>query len=245
MTTPTNSRRDALKYLGLGAITSAIAPSALLQACREAAEAGPATAYQVLSAAQAATLGAIQDAILPRTDTPSATDVGSVQFVDTWLRHGYEDADRDRVLYQLDRFAARLKDEHGVEDATAVTPEQMGAMMTSYFVDYEAPEEEASTNTVEIEGHELEVEDEGDGTVAAETTEELGTHTQVEEAVLTYGEDPEELNKLLTDLRWMTFESYFQSKQVGTEVLNYDPIPGAYIGKYPMSQVPNGRAWSL
>ena len=46
-------------------------------------------------------------------------------------------------------------------------------------------------------------------------------------------------------LKEMTFLGYFTSEIVGTEVLNYDPIPGNYDGCIPMSEVENGRTWSL
>ncbi len=42
----------------------------------------------------------------------------------------------------------------------------------------------------------------------------------------------------------MTLAAYFSSKTVGMEVTNYDPIPGAYKGCIPMSEVPKGRMWS-
>lgn len=262
------SRRGALKLIGLGGLGTALAPSFLVQACREAAEsAGTDYALQVLGENQAATLKAIQDAILPQTTDaagatiPSASDVGSVEFFDTYLAHGYEEADRDRMLYRLDKFAELLETEEGVTVAEA-TPEQIGAMLDRYYMDYEAPE--TSDNTMEIEGNivqrqssdpevlaaqreglEDEASEDGDleeGAIA--TSEELGTHTQVEESVL-YADDPTELNGLLTGLRYLTLESYFQSEYVGENVLNYLEVPGEYVGVVPMSEIPNGRAWSL
>ena len=236
MTTPT-SRRNALKFIGLGSITTAIAPSALLQACREAASTGAAAGLATLNAIQAKTLGAIQDAILPRTDTPSATDLGSVQFVDTWLTHGYEAADRDRFLYRLDKFAELLQAEDSVDPAAA-TPEQVTGMLDRYYVDYKAAA--ATDNTMEIEGNTVERQD--DDTYSEEM--ENAANEQVEEAIV-YQDDATEINSVLVELRGLTFESYFQSEQIGEQVLNYDEVPGEWIGSYPMSQVPNGRAWSL
>ncbi|MBK7869737.1 MAG: gluconate 2-dehydrogenase subunit 3 family protein [Saprospiraceae bacterium] len=42
----------------------------------------------------------------------------------------------------------------------------------------------------------------------------------------------------------MALAGYFTSQKVGMEVTNYDPIPGAYKGCIPMSEVPKGRIWS-
>ena len=248
MNQPT-SRRSALKFLGLGGITTAIAPGVLLQACQDAAVADAAgqAAYKTLDAAQAKTLGMIQDVILPRTDTPSATDVGSVAFVDTWLTYGYKEADRDRFLYRLGKFGDLLeKDEQvTVADLDAARAE---IMMKRYFADFESAGE--GDNIMEIEGNKVERKEKDDadevfeGQRELEERRELGTHTQVEETIV-YADDATEVNELLTGLRWMTLESFYQSKEIGMNVLNYEPVPGKYIGKLPMSEVPNGYAWSL
>ena len=50
---------------------------------------------------------------------------------------------------------------------------------------------------------------------------------------------------LFDTLRGMAIFAYTTSEQIGTEVLNYDPIPGDYLGCMPLSEVPNGRLWSL
>jgi hypothetical protein len=55
-----------------------------------------------LSEAQLAHVGAIADVILPRTDTPSATDVGVPAFVDVIVSENYTDADRAAFVANLD-----------------------------------------------------------------------------------------------------------------------------------------------
>ena len=37
--------------------------------------------------------------------------------------------------------------------------------------------------------------------------------------------------------------AYFSSEEIGKNVLNYDPIPGEYLGCNPVSDV--GKVWSL
>ncbi|WP_020568009.1 gluconate 2-dehydrogenase subunit 3 family protein [Neolewinella persica] len=44
-------------------------------------------------------------------------------------------------------------------------------------------------------------------------------------------------------LKSMAIWAYSTSEKVGTEVLNYDPIPGDYIGCLPLEEV--GNKWSL
>ena len=150
----TTTRRDALKYIGLGLGSAAIAPSVLFQACKSAStDAG--YSFASLSSLQATALRLIQDTILPKTDTPSASEVGSVEFADTYITHGFTAKERNRFLYQLDRFAARLKDDQGA-DLEGATPEQMAGMMETYFVNYEAPAEDGLS--MEIEGNKIEQE---------------------------------------------------------------------------------------
>ena len=230
------TRRGALKFIGLGLGSAAIAPSVLFQACKTAADTAAGT-FASLSDLQATTLRLIQDTILPKTDTPSASEMGSVEFADTYITHGFTPRERSKFLYQLDRFADRLNSEHG-NDMDAASPEQMAAMMDTYFVNYEKKEEEGVS--MEIEGNKIEQSADSD---------ELNTHAQVEDATYNEsvaGEDDLEINDLLTSLRWMTMESYFASEYVGEEVFNYEEVPGEWIGQLPLSELPKpGVAWSI
>ena len=55
-----------------------------------------------LTDAQLAPVGAIADMILPRTDTPSATDVGVPAFVNVIVSENYSDDERAAFLAGLD-----------------------------------------------------------------------------------------------------------------------------------------------
>ncbi len=256
----TTTRRDALKFIGLGIGSAAIAPSVLFQACKKATT-DATYSYATFSGLQASALRLIQDTILPKTDTPSASEMGSVEFADAYVTHGFKEKERNRLLYQLDRFAERLKTDHG-GDMDNATPEQMASMMDTYFVKYKAPENKEFT--VEIEGNKVTKVDKskdaddkkgdelGEDSEIVETAEgagDMNTHEQAEnntynEAVA--GNDELELNDLLTKLRWMTMESYFLSEYIGEEVLNYEEVPGRWVGQLPISELPRaGRAWSL
>ncbi|GJM30440.1 MAG: hypothetical protein DHS20C17_30750 [Cyclobacteriaceae bacterium] len=45
------------------------------------------------------------------------------------------------------------------------------------------------------------------------------------------------------NLKSMILWGYFTSAEIGKNVLNYDPVPGAYLGCIPLSEV--GNIWSL
>lgn len=45
------------------------------------------------------------------------------------------------------------------------------------------------------------------------------------------------------ELKGQVIGGYFSSKEVGMNILAYDPVPGEYLGCIPLSDV--GKAWSL
>ena len=95
-------RRDLLRALGAVATIPAFAglSTERLWALGVAAH-GRTGALRTLTAPEAASVGAIADLILPRTDTPGALDVGVVEFIDLLLTEWYAAGDRDNLLYGL------------------------------------------------------------------------------------------------------------------------------------------------
>ena len=51
------------------------------------------------------------------------------------------------------------------------------------------------------------------------------------------------LYKCLFSIREFALLGYFTSENIGTEVLNFDPIPGGYKPCIPVSEV--GNAWTI
>ncbi len=78
--------------------------------CVLAAAAGPVVA---LPPARAAVLAAAAERILPRTDTPGATDVGVPAFLARLLEGFVSPADRETVLVGLDALDAAARAAHG------------------------------------------------------------------------------------------------------------------------------------
>ena len=57
-------------------------------------------------------------------------------------------------------------------------------------------------------------------------------------------EEKEERTPWWLELKSLMIGGYFSSEYVGTEVLVYDPVPGAYLGCIPVSDT-GGKNWSL
>ena len=93
---------------------------------RRSGAAGP----EVLEAHQRATVVAAAERIVPRTDTPGATDARVAEFVDRMLADWYPPADRDRFLAGLGELDARAVRAHG-SDFVACAPGAQTALLTA------------------------------------------------------------------------------------------------------------------
>src|SRR6202049_2712618 len=95
------NRRDALRLLATGAALQ-LAPGNLLAALREArALLGTQTTVRTLDPHQHATVTAIAELIIPRTDTPGATDVRVTEFIDLIVTEWYDAEERTHFLNGL------------------------------------------------------------------------------------------------------------------------------------------------
>jgi hypothetical protein len=72
-------------------------------------EAAPNAPFRALTDERSALIAALADAIIPRTDTPGATDVGVPAFVDVIVADYYADDERAVFLSGLDSIGARAK----------------------------------------------------------------------------------------------------------------------------------------
>lgn len=100
-------RRDLLRATGAAAALSFFAPRDALAVWSRIARGG--AILGGLSEQQLALIGAIADTILPRSDTPSATDVSVPAFVDVIVSENDTDADRAAFVAGLDAIEARAK----------------------------------------------------------------------------------------------------------------------------------------
>ena len=99
-------RRDLLRALGSAAALTLL-PGEAAAAWQRVASSG--RLASALTPAHLARIGAIADLILPRTETPGATDVGVPAFVDVIVSEQYSDQERELFVAHLDAIdPARL-----------------------------------------------------------------------------------------------------------------------------------------
>jgi gluconate 2-dehydrogenase gamma chain len=101
------NRRDALWLLATGAALQLGPPKALAMMREARAVLGVQTSPRTLNAPQFATVKAMAEMILPRTETPGATDVGTGEFIDLMLTEWFEESERLRFINGLADVDAR------------------------------------------------------------------------------------------------------------------------------------------
>lgn len=100
-------RREMLRALGAAAAFTLMPRTA--QAAWETVAAAPHAPPRVLTDERSALVASLADAIIPRTDTPGATDVGVPAFVDVIVAEYDSDEERAAFLAGLDAINARIK----------------------------------------------------------------------------------------------------------------------------------------
>lgn len=121
-------RRELLRALASAAALAAV-PDKNLAAWSRVASGIP--LQNALSPAHLALVRAIADTIIPRTNTPGATDVGVHKFVDVIVNEYLTDAERVAALAGLDAIDARARTESSVTFAE-LSPEKRSAMIDSF-----------------------------------------------------------------------------------------------------------------
>jgi len=122
-------RREVLRWLATGAALQ-FAPHRLLAVTGEArallhSQISPRT----LNAHQEATVKAMAEIIIPRTDTPGATDVGVVAFIDLLLTEWCQEKERTQFLTGLDQVDEGTRSLFGKDFIDCSTNQQSETLM--------------------------------------------------------------------------------------------------------------------
>ena len=135
-------RRDLLCALGAAAAFTLMPRTA--QAAWATVAAAPDVPARVLTDERLALVAARADAIIPRTDTPSATDVGVTAFIDVIVAEYYSDDERAVFLSGLDSIGAHAK-LTGAASFAEMTPDARKTLLDSLDqpLDRQAPEARA------------------------------------------------------------------------------------------------------
>ena len=187
-------RRDILKYIAYvtGAAVSVPLASTLLSGCRTDAAASQVNYKPIFfTDTQFSNLEKWVDIILPKTDSPSASEVGVHKMIDA-MTECYDQEGKTRYISGFEALMSHLKDKAGDRPFTDL-PEDQKIMILK----------------------ELDI-----------------------------AEDSSLAKTGYLQLKQQTIAYYLNTEEIATNYLNYDPVPGDYIGCINLSEV-NGKAWAL
>jgi len=215
-------RRSALKNMGLAFGYAVATPTlfSLLQSCKgkpSYAEWTPSFLDKEQGYAMAQTL----DVILPKTDTPSATEMNVHVFIDAYLDEVMPLEQRDFVVMKMNKFYEKVLADSGKETLMDIEPTDIEPTLQMYLRKRSKEEEETHSEAI----------------------------MNYMEAIMKGGEgsldDDIARFSFANDLRDLATWAYKSSEYVGEEVLAYLPIPGEYIPCGDMATLTGGKAWSL
>jgi glucoside 3-dehydrogenase (cytochrome c) hitch-hiker subunit len=117
-------RRDLLRLLATGAILQ-LAPTNLFAVLREARSlVQEHTSPHTLNVHQYDTVKVMAEMIIPKTDTPGATEVGTADFIDLLLTEWFEEPERKRFVDGLGEVDSRARRSFGKDFADCATDQQ-------------------------------------------------------------------------------------------------------------------------
>ncbi len=213
-------RRIALKNMGLALGYTIATPTllSLVQGCKEADVVDWTPDF--FTKEEGKVLIQLVDIILPKTDTPSASEVNVHVFIDRFTNEIMEEVQQDMTRLSLNKFIEKAMMDSGKEKAEDLTPEDLEPVLAKAL---NVTEEE------EIENMELMIKN----TSAASK----GENDAVPDEVMRFS--------FAKNLRDMTIWGYKTSEYVGENVLAYLPIPGEYIPCGDVNELTGGMDWSL
>lgn len=108
------NRREALKRTGLLFGTTALSASTMTGALYAQSKAAPAgSALTHFTTIETATIEAVVDRILPRTDTPGALDVGVPQYIDVLYGEYLTPDEKKTLKHGIEQTNGQSREAHG------------------------------------------------------------------------------------------------------------------------------------
>ncbi|MGY8915855.1 MAG: gluconate 2-dehydrogenase subunit 3 family protein [Flavobacteriales bacterium] len=213
-------RRIALKNIGLslGYVVAVPTLVSLVQSCKDK----PVMDWtpDFLSKDQGAALKNLVDIILPKTDTPSASEVNVHLFIDKFANEVMEPKQQEFFKMSMGKFMDKALKDSGKESLADLTAEDLEPTLSKAL---KVSKEEEIENFKIITSYQEAIENQ--------------ESAELDEGVSSFA--------FANNLRGMTIWAYKSSEYVGEEVLAYLPVPGEYIGCDDLQELTGGKAWSI
>ena len=215
-------RRSALKNMGMVFGYAVATPTllGLVQSCKEKA---PFAEWvpSYFDKDKGYALAQMVDVILPKTDTPSATEVNVHVFIDEFAKSVLPEEQQSFMNVLMDKFMGKILADSGKDTLADIEGLDFEAALTKYLAKRSDEDEEARGKAI---GEYMEATMAGK---AAELNEDVACY------------------EFAGNIRGMATWAYKTSEYVGEEVLAYLPLPGEYIACADVDELTQGKAWSL
>ncbi|WP_291962518.1 gluconate 2-dehydrogenase subunit 3 family protein [Maribacter sp.] len=213
-------RRRVLKNMGmsLGYMVATPTLLSIVQSCKSE----PALTWtpEFLAQNEGAVLSKLVDIILPKTDTPSASEVQVDIFIDRFAKDVMEKEQQDFLKMSMSKFTNKALADSGKEKVEDLTAEDLEPVLAA-SLKYNKDEQAEMFKTINSYTKAI-----ADGNTA-----------ELDDEVSRFA--------FANNLRGMTIWGYKASEYVGENVLAYLPVPGEYVACGDLQELTEGKAWSL
>jgi len=213
-------RRKALKNMGLALGYTVATPTliSLVQSCKTEPVITWTPEYFTKEEGNAITT--LVDIILPRTDTPSASEVKVDIFIDRFADKVMEKEQQNFLKMSMSKFMDKALADSGKEKIEDLTSGNLEPVLAAAL---KVSKEDEVTYMDMINTYNEAIAQ--------------GREANLDDGVSRFA--------FANNLRGMTIWGYKTSEYVGEEVLAYLPVPGEYIGCADTQELTGGKAWSL
>ncbi len=213
-------RRKALKNMGLALGYTVATPTliSLIQSCKTE----PAITWtpDFFTSDEGSALTKLVDIILPKTDTPSASEVKVDIFIDRFADKAMEKEQQDFLKMSMSKFMEKSLADSGKEKIGDLTSEDLEPVLAAAL---KVTKEDQVTYLETITSYNEAIAE--------------GKATTLDDGISRFA--------FANNLRGMTIWGYKTSEYVGEEVLAYLPVPGEFIACGDTQELTGGKAWSL
>ncbi len=213
-------RRKALRNMGLslGYVVATPTLLTLVQSCKQ--DTALVWTPDFLSKEEGTVLTTLVDIILPKTDTPSASEVQVHLFIDRFANEIMEPEQKELLKMSMGKFIDKALADSGKTSKDNLTAEDLEPVLATAL---STPKEEQ-----------------------AKYFELISAYTEAVREQKTASLDDEVSRfAFANNLRGLTIWGYKTSEYVGENVLAYMPVPGEYIACGDLEELTGGKAWSL
>ena len=213
-------RRVALKNMGLALGYTVAVPTlvGIAQSCKNTT--APEWIPEFYTQDEGHVLRLLADIILPKTETPSATEVDAHVFADKFAAEVFDKKQQDFAKTTLGRFMDKALEAAGRQTPAKLTGQDLEPVLAQAL---KASKTEQKANKKAIGDYHKAMAD--------------GTPAQLGDALARYA--------FADSDRGLVILGYKCNEYVGENVLDYLPVPGVYQPCGDLQELTGGKAWSL